>query len=30
MLKDMHFWEINSTADENLNILKLYKDLFGE
>ena len=26
----LNFWEINSTADENLNILKLYKDLFGE
>lgn len=26
----LNFWEINSTADENLNILKLYKDLFSE
>mgnify|MGYP004556997381 FL=1 len=26
----LNFWEINRTADENLNILKLYKDLFGE
>ena len=26
----LNFWEINSTAEENLNILKLYKDLFGE
>lgn len=25
----LNFWEINSAADENLNILKLYKDLFG-